>query len=240
MGKVNLYESRALREVSGPAIRPGGFELTARGLAPCRLAPGARVLDVGCGTGATVDYLRHRHGLAAIGLDFSAVLLEEGARTHGGSPLVRGRAEQLPASEGCFGAVLCECVLSLCPDPLCVLGEIRRVLKPGGYLVLTDIYARRPHDATWSGEPSVQCCLQGAVDRNTIEGRINTTGYDLLLWEDHSELLIYLAAQLIWTYGSLDAFWSFVGGPDAPATMCGSGTGRYNRSGYYLLAAQKK
>lgn len=239
MMAANLYESPALRNVSGPVIRPGGFELTARGLAHCRLAPGARVLDVGCGTGATVDYVRHRYGHAAVGIDFSAVLLEEGSRAQGGPPLVRGCAEQLPAPDSCFGAVLCECVLSLCPDPLSVLREIRRVLRPGGYLVLMDLYMRGPVAAHWTGKPSANCCLQGAVGRFTVEDRFTAAGYDRLLWEDHSLLLKQLAAQLVWTYGSLDAFWSAVGGLCVAGAMDRSGTERCGRPGYFLAVAQK-
>jgi SAM-dependent methyltransferase len=235
MEDVNLYESQALREFTVPVIRPGGFELTARGLAHCRLAPDARILDVGCGTGATVDYLR-RCGLAAMGLDLSAVLIEKGRRTYGGSPLVRACAEQLPTADDCFDAVLCECVLSLCPDPLHVLREMRRVLQPDGYLVLTDVYARGKRSATWAGRPTLRCCLQGAVNRSVTEDRITASGFDPLLWEDHSARLTRLAARLIWSHGSLDAFWSAVGGPDAVAAMCGAG--ECGRPGYYLLVAK--
>jgi cyclopropane fatty-acyl-phospholipid synthase-like methyltransferase len=48
---MNLYESPVLRAVTGAVIRPGGFALTDRGLARCRLRAGARVLDIGCGAG---------------------------------------------------------------------------------------------------------------------------------------------------------------------------------------------
>lgn len=222
---INLYESPALRELTLPVIRPGGFELTSRGLALCRLEPEDRVMDVGCGTGAVVDYLRQRNGLAAMGLDLSAVLLKEGARTYAGLPLVRGRAEQLPMADGCIGAVLCECVLSLCPDPLQVLGEMWRVLQSGGYLVLTDVYAREGRSGKWTGKPGVYCCLEGAVDRTTTEDRIAAAGFDLMAWEDHSARLKQLAAQLIWSYGSLDAFWTAVAGPDVATAPCGSGAG---------------
>lgn len=239
MGEVNLYESPAMREFTMPVIRPGGFELTSRGVAYSRLAPDARVLDVGCGTGAVVSYLRQQHGLAAMGIDLSAVLLEEGARNYTGSPLARGCAEQLPMADGCFDAVLCECMLSLCSDPLHVLRELQRILQPGGYLVLTDIYARGTTAATGTGRPTVHCCLQGAVNRSTTEDRITETGFELLLWEDHSVRLKQLAAQLVFAYGSLDAFWTAVGGPDTAATMQGSGAGGCNRPGYYLLVAQK-
>ena len=239
MAEANLYESRALRDITGPVVRPGGFRLTDRGMAYCSLAPGARVLDVGCGTGAAVYRLRHRHGLAAMGIDRSSVLLEDGLRSYGDSPLVRGWAEQLPAGDGSFEAVLCECVLSLCKDPLKVLREIMRVLQLGGYLVLTDVYSRCPTATPReAGKPSANCCLQGAVGRFTVEARIAAAGYELLLWEDHSELLTQLAAQLVWTYGSLDAFWSAIAGPAAAGTMR-RGAEACRRPGYYLLVAQK-
>lgn len=237
---MNLYESRALRDITGPVIRPGGFQLTDRGLAYCGLAPRARVLDVGCGTGATVHYLRFRHGLWAMGIDRSSTLLEEGVRSNSGAPLVRGRAEQIPVGNGSVEAVFCECVLSLCSDPLDTLQEVVRVLQVGGYLVLMDVYSRDPSvPAQEVGKPSVSCCLQGAVDRSTVEARIAAAGFDLLLWEDHSVLLKQLAGQLIWTYGSLDAFWSVIAGPVSAGAVNSGGGGGCRRPGYYLLVAQK-
>ena len=236
---LNLYESRILREVTGPVIRPGGFDLTDRGLACCRLAPGIRVLDIGCGTGACVDHLRRRHGLKAAGVDISAVLLKEGATTYDGLPLLRGLAEQLPSMDDYFGAVVSECMLSLCPDPQSVLREVRRVLQPGGFLILADIYACKPGHGGWMGRESIHSCLQGAVDRETVERRIADAGLDLELWEDHSPLLKQLAAQLIWTYGSLEAFWSALGRSDTSENLHQGGTACSGRPGYYLAIARK-
>lgn len=237
---MNLYESPALRAVTGPVIRPGGFTLTDRGLARCRLRAGARVLDIGCGAGGSVDHLRRRHDLAAIGLDLSAVLLAEGVQTHGNLPLVRGRAEQLPVADGIVEAVLCECVLSLTPRPQAVLQEVWRLLQPGGALILTDVYARAANPSAGRGESPVTCCLRGAVDPSTVKQRITAAGFAMLLWEDHSQMLNQLAAHLILTYGSLDAFWSTVAGPDATPAMrrCVRASGG-GRPGYYLLVARK-
>lgn len=236
---LNLYESPILREATGPVIRPGGFDLTDRGLGLCKLKQGARVLDVGCGTGAGVARLWRRHGLRATGLDLSAALLKEGSQTHGGLPLIRGRAEQIPAADNRFGAVLCECVLSLCPHPQRVLGEMRRVLQPGGRLVLTDVYARIAGDSEWQGRVSVRCCLQGAVDRPTVEKRMTAAGFMLELWEDHTALLKQLAARLIWTYGSLDAFWSAAGGACAGGGKDKDGAAVAGHPGYYMVVARK-
>ena len=52
----------------GMCERPGGFELTDRALALARLSAGARVLDVGCGLGASVAHLVDHCGLRAVGL----------------------------------------------------------------------------------------------------------------------------------------------------------------------------
>jgi ubiquinone/menaquinone biosynthesis C-methylase UbiE len=175
-----------------------------------------------------------------MGLDRSSVLLEEGARTNCGSPLLRGRAEQIPIGDGSVEAVFCECVLSLCSDPLDPLQEFVRVLQVGGYLVLTDLYCRDSSaPAQEAGKSCVSCCLQGAVDRTVVEARIAAAGFDLLLWEDHSALLKQLAGQLIFTYGSLDAFWSVIAGPDVAEVVNSGGRGGCKRPGYYLSVAQK-
>ncbi len=236
---ATLYESPALRAVTGPAIRPGGYTLTDKGVAACGLVKGARVLDVGCGTGATVDHLRRRHGLTAAGLDLSAALLKDAGQAHDGLPLVQGRAQQIPAADGAFSAVLCECVLSLCPDPLIVLREIRRVLQPGGAVVVTDVYAPIPEETPWPGEMPVHCCLRGAVDSETVKRRIHSAGFTMVLWEDHTPLLKRLAAQLVWAYGSLDAFWTAAAGADGvKAAAHRDGGMGCRRPGYYLLVAR--
>jgi SAM-dependent methyltransferase len=175
-----------------------------------------------------------------MGIDRSSMLLEEGVRSSGGPPLVRGCVERIPIGDGIIEAVFCECVLSLCSDPLDTLREVMRVLQVGGYLVLTDIYSRDPSAPSQAaGSSSVNCCLQGAVGRTTVEARIASAGFDLLLWEDHSTLLKQLAGQLIWTYGSLDAFRPAVAGPDAAGSINSGGGAGDRRAGYYLLVAQK-
>jgi SAM-dependent methyltransferase len=203
------------------------------------LAPGARVLDVGCGTGATVNHLRSLCGLRAMGIDPSPALLEKAARCHSGLPLLQGRAEQLPVGDESLEGVFCECVLSLCFDIQATLQEIRRVLQPGGYLVVTDIYSRdRTAPVQMAGEPSATGCLQGAHGRTALQTCFVAAGFDLLVWEDHSALLKQLAGQLIWRYGSLEAFWSAAPGTDAASVNTRDGAGGCRRPGYYLSVAQ--
>ena len=58
-----LYEEPALAALTGGALRPGGVTLTRELLTCCRPAPGARVLDVGCGSGHSLAVLADEFGL---------------------------------------------------------------------------------------------------------------------------------------------------------------------------------
>ena len=77
-----LYEQELLRQATGDALRPGGIELTARLLAQCDLPPDARLLDIGCGRGASLAWLGTQQAYHAIGVDSSTSLLREAAARH--------------------------------------------------------------------------------------------------------------------------------------------------------------
>jgi ubiquinone/menaquinone biosynthesis C-methylase UbiE len=91
-----------------------------------------RTLDLGCGTGRNLPALPP--GVRAVGLDPSQAVLQRARRRAPGTPLVQGRAEALPFRDGCFDTVVSGLVLCTVPDPVRGLGEVRRVLSPGGTL----------------------------------------------------------------------------------------------------------
>ena len=236
MEPLPLYETKALRDVTGSAIRPGGLTLTEKAAAWCAFPPGSRVLDVGCGPGATLAHLRQVHHWSAAGLDPSRLLLSEGHCGHPDLPLVQGRAESLPFRDGAFQGVFCECVLSLLEDRAAVLSEFWRVLTDGGLLIMTDLYIRELR-AGFNPAPSAGC-LAGAMTREELNPLIDAAGFSRLLWEDHSPLLRELAARLIWAHGSTAAF-----GAAACArgtAGCAQETSTPGRPGYFLMAAQKE
>lgn len=232
------YESPALREITGPTIRPGGFSLTARAVEFCGLKKGAAVLDVGCGPGATANWLKGNHGLDAVGLDASLTLLREGRCSGSAAFLVAGRAGELPFRSGCFDGLFCECVLSLLEAPGRALVEFKRVLRPGGWLVVTDLYARRPEGVTALWNLPQRSCLQGAGSRAEMLSRIAGAGFEPMLWEDHSGLLRQLAARLVFEFGSMARLQSFF------APGCSGDEWRWAmdsaRPGYCLMIARKR
>lgn len=106
--------------------------------------PGARVLEIGMGTGGLLVQLAAKASLV-IGVDHAPAMLEEAARRMTAAGLVAidlrlGEMTHLPLADGAVDCVVANMVLHHAADPLSVLREIRRVLPPsGGLLVLADL-----------------------------------------------------------------------------------------------------
>jgi len=110
-------------------------------VARMQLEPGARVLDIACGTGnATIPLARR--GARVTGLDMMPHLLEE-ARARAAREALRicfdeGFAETLPYPDGSFDVVVSMFGIMFSPFPATVVSEMARVLRPGGRLALAN------------------------------------------------------------------------------------------------------
>jgi SAM-dependent methyltransferase len=225
------YESPALREATGGTLRPGGLALTERAACCCNLSAGDRVLDVGCGTGTTTAFLRDRFQVTAIGVDRSTILLAAARGEQPDLDLVRGEASTLPFPSGWFAALFCECVLSLLNDPPRALEEFHRVLRPGGYCVIADLYRRSNGPKRPEPLSEARGCLKGAVQRDLLEQRVHSAGFDIRLWEDHSHHLKTLAARLVWAGIAVRDLWGL---------ECRPGAALDEPPGYGLLVTRKR
>jgi ubiquinone/menaquinone biosynthesis C-methylase UbiE len=98
------------------------------------------VVEIGSGTGANLGFLPH--GLRIIGVDpnpFMHAYYRREAKSRGrGSHQVRGVGEALPFPDGSIDSVLSTLVLCSVPSLEQTLGEIHRVLKPGGRLLFIE------------------------------------------------------------------------------------------------------
>jgi SAM-dependent methyltransferase len=119
-----------------------------------RLAPGARVLDVGCGDGRHLAMTRHMVGVDAVGVDLGEGDLRRAAErlrvldalppAHGGTVTgagawltLRGDIRRLPFADATFDCVIASEVLEHVHDDRAALDELTRVLRPGGVLAVS-------------------------------------------------------------------------------------------------------
>ncbi|AGW12797.1 DVU_1556 family methyltransferase [Megalodesulfovibrio gigas] len=188
------FHARAeVRAVLGQTLRPGGLALTGRLLdwaEAAGLAPGGRVLDLGCGPGASLQVL-HRRGLKAVGVDATPPDIPGSLEN---VPRVQAAAEHLPFATASFHAVLCECAASCMGPGQALFDEIRRVLRPGGVLLLSDLYQRGPQCEARAGGGS---CHEGALSLDGWRAALRRAGFCILTLEDHSRAMAELAARLV-------------------------------------------
>ena len=202
---MNNYDCSALRAVTGETIRPGGYRLTKRAVDFCKLASADRLLDVGCGTGASVEFLIKEYNLAAVGIDPNLKMLELGTKRCGGLPILQGRAESLDFEAQTVDAILSECSLSHYVNIHQALDEFSRVLVDDGWLIVSDLYLRR--DDLPQEDVAGSVVQSKFMDSGTIHTYLSEHGFEIITWEDHTDELQQLSIDLIMKYGSVKNFW---------------------------------
>ncbi|MCU1280025.1 MAG: hypothetical protein JWM53_3571 [bacterium] len=97
-------------------------------------SPTSRVLEVGVGGGNVLERMAGRR----VGIDLSPFILGKArARLGAAAALVRGDAMALPFADGVFDRVFCSEVLEHVLEPEAVVREMRRVLAPSGFAVVS-------------------------------------------------------------------------------------------------------
>jgi ubiquinone/menaquinone biosynthesis C-methylase UbiE len=123
----------------------------------------ARVLEIGSGTGATTKLItRHLHPAHLLGIDPSPAFLDMARVAFAGDPRVSfavGEAGATGQPDATFDLVIAHTVYSHLLDPEGALAEARRVLKPGGQLVIFDGDFATLSVALFEGDP-----LQSTID----------------------------------------------------------------------------
>lgn len=140
--------------------------------------PGGAGVDVGCGHGLAVAELVERD-IQAIGVDRSDVMVQAARRRFPSCTFVPGDATALPFPSGTMRWYRAERVYMHLPDPLAALAEARRVLAPGGKVIVAD----QDFDSTviTSADPGLTRAIVGALTDNLPHGRAGSRMPGLLV-----------------------------------------------------------
>jgi SAM-dependent methyltransferase len=153
IGRVNAarlgYESGVVDALPDQAVE--SFAGVGNPFSLRQLQPGERVVDVGSGAGFDSFVAAALVGESGrvVGVDMTPEMLKKSRATveelgFGHVEFCEGLAEDLPVEDGWADAVISNGVINLCADKKAVFEEIRRVLKPGGWLQFADIANGRP------------------------------------------------------------------------------------------------
>jgi SAM-dependent methyltransferase len=153
VGRINAarlgYEQAAVDALPDRAVE--SFAGVGNPFALRRLQPGEHVVDVGSGAGfdsfIAADQVTDTGRV--VGVDMTIEMLKKSRETVDALGFAHvefreGLAESLPVEDSWADAVISNGVINLCADKRAVFDEIRRVLKPGGWLQYADIANGRP------------------------------------------------------------------------------------------------
>lgn len=131
---------------------PGGKRTIARVARDLNIGPDSRVLEIGCNTGFTSIELVKFTGCRSVGIDVSASAVREAERWRSSLPATIadridfrvGDAEEISVDDESFDVVICGGANSFVRDPRRAMLEYHRVLRPYGFLSITNLHYRVP------------------------------------------------------------------------------------------------
>lgn len=145
-----------------------------------------RVLDAGCGSGRTLDELASYGTVSGIELSEAGVAA---ARRRGHADVRQGRVEQLPWPDATFDLVTCLDVVEHTDDDRATLRELRRVTRPGGWLLVTV----PAYQALWSAHDVVNDHKR-RYNRRTLREAARDAGWSVERMSGFNALLLAPAA----------------------------------------------
>ena len=200
-----FYEQDWVRFLAEDIFHPGGEALSRKTAEAMNLPAGARIVELGCGTGTTAQLLAKAYGLQVSAIDRSAANVERAETRFGtiqpAAQFTCADAQSLPFEDDVFDAALAECTFSLFPDQSAALREVHRTLKPGGQFAVTDMATGRALPEDVANVLAPWTCLADAVDQESYTALFQSNGFHVLDISDESwglkELMLQIKRKLL-------------------------------------------
>ncbi len=238
-------------------FKPGEFRITKKAVDSWKLPEGAKVLDIGCGLGESMEYLENEYGYDCSGIELSMPRIKEAKERNPNLDIRYGDGEFLEDfSSYSFDGVMMECVLSVINLPDEALHEAFCVLKKGGKLFLSDLYIKNPEEGFvraldieakrqsskphTEGECGTECAddhknralnfrSSGRFLQGPLIAQLEEIGYKNIKWEDCSAELDTYVAEKIMRDGTLE-------GCLCEGALCPKDA---YKTGYFMITAEK-
>jgi ubiquinone/menaquinone biosynthesis C-methylase UbiE len=149
------------------------------------LKEGDIVLDLGSGAGKDVFLAARKVGAKGrvIGVDMTAEMISLARRNaeklgFSNVEFRKGQIEELPVDDGSVDVIISNCAINLSPDKTMVFREAYRALRPGGWLVVSDIVLDKPLPESLKDDANLYtACIAGALARKDYLKAINEAGF---------------------------------------------------------------
>lgn len=171
-------------------LNPCGDELIANAIG----TKPKSILDIGCGWGTRLEFLKRQYPEAYIaGIDSDAENAEYAAKLLPACEIKCADAKNLPFDDESFDILLCECTFSLFDEPDVCLEEMLRVMRPGGRFILADLCIG---DGKIHSAPDGET-IKNIYSREVLESKVEEAGFILREYSDRKSDLADMAAQMI-------------------------------------------
>ena len=151
-----------------------------------QIQKGDTVIDLGSGAGNDCFVARHETGVEGkvIGIDYTPAMIQKARKNaeklgYNNVEFREGDIDDMPVNDNVADVIVSNCVLNLVPNKQKVIGEIFRVLKPGGHFSISDIVmvgdlpeALRQDAEMYAG------CVAGAIQKDEYLQFIKDAGFE--------------------------------------------------------------
>jgi SAM-dependent methyltransferase len=182
-----------------------------------KIEKGDTVIDLGSGAGNDCFVARHETGIEGkvIGIDFTPIMIEK-ARANAEKlgfnnvEFRQGDIDAMPVSKDVADVIVSNCVLNLVPNKQKVIGEIHRVLKPGGHFSISDIIlVGNLPDALKEDAEMYAGCVAGAIQKTDYLQAIKDAGFSNIQIQKEKPIVIpddilekYLSSEEVKTFNN--------------------------------------
>ncbi|MFT5162258.1 MAG: arsenite methyltransferase [Alteromonadaceae bacterium] len=197
---VDFYQLPLTQLLLGDSFHPGGLNLTHQLALQTLVNRQSKVLDVAAGKGTTAHYLANTFGATTYAVDRGIANLKIAKNNFGRQKIniLQGDATHLPFRSDSFDVVFCECALSTFGNRKRALTEMYRVLKPRGFIAISDVYLNEPMPTDLHERLSQWLCISGSLNATHSQQIIEYGGFRQVRFTD-------VSAQLLETIHAIEA-----------------------------------